>query len=386
MASSSGKSTPSSKDGKDKKSKKTRPKSKEVEGVIEVAAPVELEDGPISRLSELELSYILRFLDHFQMFRSMRVSRNWSAAVRSVSLESLVLRTFYGCLEDEHVNSLVTRFPQLHTVCIHACPRLTEKSVKHLAKLSGLTSLDLSNCRNLSDGALIKLPVANVQKLTSIKVAHCGFSDRGLKLGVLPRLTSLDLSGCDSISDRLAPHLVQYSPNLLSLHAAGCPTLTNDFLTGIAKHTTLTDLNVKACQGLDHNGFLSFCDATANPIILKGLRKIDFSTTLINNSALTRLAEACLELEELALAFCHRIDDDGTQNLEKLQKLKYLNMSYTGISIGTLDRIEQINTIETLVFAGCKALKKVINNFIKKHAQIHVVYKTRTVPLPTAQS
>lgn len=375
------KSKPNPKEGDEKKRKKAKDKSKEIERVV----PVEvLEEGPITMLTAKELAKIIQFFPHFQLFRCMRVSKIWNQAARSISLETFELKTFYGYFEDEHLAAIVAKHPNMHTISIRAAPRITEKSMKYLAKLP-LTKLDLSNCRNLGDSSLIKIPQIVVQKLTSLTVAHCGFSERALKLGVLPALTHLDISNCDNISNRFALYMVQYTPVLESLNAANSPSFTNDFLANIPRIVSLTSLSVRNCPYIDHNGFRLFATApnptAPNPYTLPRLTTLDIASTLVNNAALLQICSSYRSLTDLSLALCHRIDDEGTGQLNLLTGLTSLNLSYTGIGIKTLERIKTV-PLQILTVSGCRYLKEHIKSFIRNNPNIHIINRTTTLPNP----
>lgn len=343
---------------------------------------------------------------HPQLFRSMRVSKKWLEAIRTVKLDHLDLRSFYGTLADEHVHSLVSKQPNMHTVRIHAAALVTEKSMKHLGKLTMLTELDLTNCRNLNDGALSKIPAERMQSLTSLTITHCGFSERSLKLGPLPNLTKLDISSCDGLHSRVGSVLVQGFPSLTHLNASCSPTLSNDFLAQLSKISTLTWLSIRNSHGFDHNGFSMLCGeppknsaaaaanaqaaASATPgatlaapqVKLPQLKTLDISSTWVNGSSLVKICRAYPSLTDLSVAFCNRIDDEGTVALDNLTQLGHLSISYTDIAQKTLKKIAALPQLHTLAIAGCRAVKPYLKDFQRRYPAISIHSKPTTTVAP----
>lgn len=386
----------SGKGDSDKKAKKKgKNKDNAQKDEAEAVAEVEIEEGPIKQLDEKLIAHIASYFAHLQMFRSMRVSKRWLEAIKTIKLDVLDLSTFYGHLEDEHLVGLVGKFPQLHTLRVYSSPRVTEKSMKSLGKLQALTTLDLTNCRNLTDNALLKIPAERMQSLTSLKVTHCGFTDRALKLGTLPALTSLNLSHCDALHSKTGAVLVQIAPSLLSLDVSCSPSLTNDFLSHIRKITSLTSLNLRNSTGYDYKGFDLLCtafaptnatsdggDATPTAPKMLKLRHLDVSATFLNNDSLKKVCDAFPTLTSLSVAFCTRLDDAAFASIDNLAELEYFSFAYTCVTPKILKKVCSPPKLKTLVVSGCSALRESIKPLAKKYPELNIVYKTSTRPDP----
>lgn len=354
---------------------------------------MEIEEGPITALKAADLKRIIELFPHFQLFRCMRVNKFWCQVARSINLTTLDLRTFYGHFADEHLASIVAKHPDLQVVRIQAAPRLTDKSMKVLAKLQSLTGLDLSNCRNLSDTAISKLSTKVTQRLVWLKLTHCGFSEKALKVGSFDStsgtastagqwgsLQSLDISHCDGLSStRFALILSQTMPNLTKLDVSNSPVLDNDFLAYVPKIPNLKWLNLHNCQVMDNNGFYSLADQSNTK--LPPLTYLDVSTTRINNAALLRICTYYTSLTSLSLSFCHRLDDEGFASLKQLSGLTFLNLSYTGIGTASLPILEAL-PLTTLNISGCEYLKKHTKQLVKNHPKIRIVARLYTLPPP----
>ena len=101
----------------------------------------------------------------------------------------------------------------------------TNDDLTHISGLPNLTSLDLSECQKITDAGLKHL--SSMKNLTSLDLRDCDqITDDGLgHLKDLPNLTSLDLSGCWKITDDGLGH-ISSMPNLTSLNlwvAGGSP-------------------------------------------------------------------------------------------------------------------------------------------------------------------
>lgn len=397
LCSSASRNKSGSKDVDDKKKKKGKSKSKESSATPDEVSQVEIPEGPFTDLNAHEVSLIASFMTHPMLFRSMRVSKKWLEAIRSIKLDTLDLRSFYGTLADEHVIAILTKHPSMHTVRLHAAPLVTEKSMKHMGKLPQLRTLDLTNCRNLSDGALSKIPTERLQHLTSLTISHCSFSERSLKLGPLPNLTTLDISSCDGLTNRVGALIPQMMPALTYLDASSSPTLSNEFLGHLSKVSSLTWLSLRNSHGYDHHGFAQLCGEppksaaaqaavaaamAANPHLAEAklplLKTLDLSSTWVNSESLVRVCKAFPTLTDLSVSFCNRIDDEGTASLQNLTQLLHLSISYTDITTKSLKKIAALPALQTLTIAGCRAVKPFLKDFKRRFTHIAVYHKSTT--------
>ncbi|XP_024893066.1 F-box/LRR-repeat protein 4-like [Temnothorax curvispinosus] len=91
------------------------------------------------------------------------------------------------------------------------------------------------------------------------------------------------------------------------------------YFTSRCKYLQQLDLTKSIFSVEDFNNFLDNCGRRLTHLRLGYCRSI-------NNLALLKISEICVNLKELNLDYCHRIDDEGFSYLEKLNGLEHLNL------------------------------------------------------------
>ncbi|XP_024871882.1 F-box/LRR-repeat protein 2-like [Temnothorax curvispinosus] len=87
----------------------------------------------------------------------------------------------------------------------------------------------------------------------------------------------------------------------------------------------------------DFKNFLDNCGSRLTHL------RLGYSGPSINNLALLKISEICVNLKELNLDYCNGIDDKGFSYLEKLNGLEHLNLCYTNINAECFYKILQKN-------------------------------------------
>ncbi|XP_049720129.1 F-box/LRR-repeat protein 2-like isoform X2 [Elephas maximus indicus] len=189
---------------------------------------------------------------------------------------------------------------QLQELSLHSCRDLSTEAVAALCRQQpGLTSLDLSGCSELADGALLavslglrhlrRLSLRKLQRLTdvgckalgglrelqSLDMAECCLvSGRGLAqaLGSAHRaplpLTSLSLAYCSSLKDASVLSLIpELGPSLRVLDLSSCVALTNQTMQAICTYLThLSVLRLAWCKELCDWGLLGLGEPSEAPV------------------------------------------------------------------------------------------------------------------------
>jgi len=117
--------------------------------------------------------------------------------------------------------------------------KVTFTDLSPLAKLTGLTALDLQGCKDATDLS----PLAKLTGLTTLDLQGCKDATDLSPLAGLTGLTSLDLAGCDRITD-LAPLSKLTHLTALDLSARELGSKLSD-LSPLAKLTELRSLQLK---------------------------------------------------------------------------------------------------------------------------------------------
>nr|XP_054956288.1 F-box/LRR-repeat protein 2 isoform X2 [Pan paniscus]XP_054956289.1 F-box/LRR-repeat protein 2 isoform X2 [Pan paniscus] len=176
---------------------------------------------------------------------------------------------------------------QLQELSLHSCRDLSTEAVATLCfQQPGLTSLDLSGCSELTDGALLavsrglrRLSLGKLQRLTdagctalgglqelqSLDMAECCLV-RGRELaqalgcmhGAPSQLASLSLAHCSSLKDASVLSMIPaLGLSLRVLDLSSCVTLTNRTLQAICTYLThLSVLRLAWCRELCDWGLL----------------------------------------------------------------------------------------------------------------------------------
>nr|XP_054309877.1 F-box/LRR-repeat protein 20-like isoform X8 [Pongo pygmaeus] len=201
---------------------------------------------------------------------------------------------------------------QLQELSLHSCRDLSTEAVATLCfQQPGLTSLDLSGCSELTDGALLAVSrgLRHLRRLSLGKLQW--LTDAGCTaLGGLQELQSLDMAECCLVRGR------ELAQALSSVH--GAPS-------------QLASLSLAHCSSLK---VLQFPQ----------LRQLSLSLLPeLTDNGLVVVARGCPSLEHLALSHCSRLSDKGwAQAASSWPRLQHLNLSSCSqLTEQTLDAIGQ---------------------------------------------
>ncbi|SDX14267.1 leucine-rich repeat domain-containing protein [Nitrosomonas oligotropha] len=254
--------------------------------------------------------------------------------------------------------------PRLQSLNLSRCAQLTD--LQGLENLTDLQSLNLSGCEQLTDLKGLE----NLTGLQSLDLSWCDQLTDLKGLENLSRLQSLDLSRCAQLTDLQG---LENLSRLQSLNLSSCFQLTD--LKGLENLTDLQSLNLSWCEQLaDLKGLenlsrlqslsLSRCEQLAD---LQGLENLTHLQSL-NLSACRQLAdlkglENLPRLQSLNLSGCEQLTD--LQGLENLTHLQSLDLSacrqladlkglenlprLQSLNLSECDRITHLNPLEKLI-------------------------------------
>nr|XP_054309875.1 F-box/LRR-repeat protein 2-like isoform X6 [Pongo pygmaeus] len=249
---------------------------------------------------------------------------------------------------------------QLQELSLHSCRDLSTEAVATLCfQQPGLTSLDLSGCSELTDGALLAVSrgLRHLRRLSLGKLQW--LTDAGCTaLGGLQELQSLDMAECCLVRGReLAQALssVHGAPSqLASLSLAHCSSLkSRPELEHQASGTKdpcpepqgPSLLMLRALQELDLTACSKLTDASLAKVLqFPQLRQLSLSLLPeLTDNGLVVVARGCPSLEHLALSHCSRLSDKGwAQAASSWPRLQHLNLSSCSqLTEQTLDAIGQ---------------------------------------------
>nr|XP_054309872.1 F-box/LRR-repeat protein 20-like isoform X4 [Pongo pygmaeus] len=181
---------------------------------------------------------------------------------------------------------------QLQELSLHSCRDLSTEAVATLCfQQPGLTSLDLSGCSELTDGALLAVSrgLRHLRRLSLGKLQW--LTDAGCTaLGGLQELQSLDMAECCLVRGR------ELAQALSSVH--GAPS-------------QLASLSLAHCSSLKDASVLSMI-----PALGLSLRVLDLSSCVaLTNRTLQAICTYLTHLSVLRLAWCRELCDWGLLGL-----------------------------------------------------------------------
>jgi len=284
--------------------------------------------------------------------------------------------------------------PNLIAINLSNC-KVTLDGVLTLAGgCSRLKKLDISLCSEVQAG--INTSLGDVGKtcryLASINFAGCveAVTDKSIKriAEACPRLSNVCLASCTNLSSESIIKFVAKCKKLKALELRGCVDAVTDTVIGaIGKHRRLLKLNVAQCTRLT-----KACTALMPPqlthLTLAGCENIDPSSLgscckdlislnisackSVKDASIIELSKTCEKLEELLLAGCDKVTDEGVTALTNCSKLTRLSLagclSVTDLGVATVAKGNKL--LRELILALCFTLTDAAITAVQKHCRV----------------
>lgn len=267
-----------------------------------------------------------------------------------------------------------SRSYKLHTLSLSNCRRLTDEAVVNVSHLGeSLMTLNLGGSRCLTDRSLEAM--SGLLGLRQLDLSQCDLiTNEGLNnLANLDQIEELSLGWCRLISDgglEILSEQRNRPQTLRVLHLARCP-ITDDGLVHLSKLEQLQELDLNGCSKLSSQALsfalgklvcLSSLDVSYCPGILRSswqgkvdaLKSLELNYSAVRDSHLSRLKHLPM-LEELNLDSClvgdyaiaHLADNDVVPNLTTL------DLADTDISDFAMQKIAQFEHLKSLSLFYC---------------------------------
>ncbi|KAJ4704322.1 F-box/LRR-repeat protein 3 [Melia azedarach] len=271
---------------------------------------------------------------------------------------SLVCKSFYIMeskhrkklrpLRQEHLQAILTRYPNISHLDLSLCPRVTDNSLKAISRACDLTlrSVDLSRSGAFSGSGLLSLTV-NCKNLVEIDISNAvNLKDAGAAalaeaknleklwmgrckmvtdIGVgciavgCKKLRLISLKWCLGVGDLGVGLIAVKCKEIRSLDLSYLP-ITNKCLPSILKLQHLEDLILEGCFGIDD------CSLAALKHGCKSLKALDISSCQhISHLGLSSLTSGTGGLQQLTLAYGSPVTlafADGLKKISTLQSIK----------------------------------------------------------------
>lgn len=316
------------------------------------------EFSSIMMLDRPLLVKILRYLPFKEQFRARQVCKTWFKAFMESELSShvdlsginkkiddlaifsiskicgpkLKYISIRNCWDvtDSGFQKFVANSPALEVLDMNSCWELTDRSVSDLVLCKGITRLDLSNCRKVSD-ITIASALDGVENLQELKVSYCK-NLTNVTMGNIvtraPNISILFLQRCTSISDTGFAFLRNPETPLLRLTVlslSDCSFLTDEAVLSISKGCpNLRALNLTFCCALTPASIDSLVEGCPKLVSLD----MSFCGAMVYDEGLETISMLLPELERLSFRSCIMVTKEGLDHLVKnSQSLKYVNPS-----------------------------------------------------------
>ncbi|KAM3869969.1 F-box and leucine-rich repeat protein 13 [Diretmus argenteus] len=213
-------------------------------------------------------------------------------------------------LTDVSWKALCRSSPGLRRLHAADCPRMTNASLKSMAKLKNLQYLDISHCRKVGDTGMQYLTEgSSATKLRELNVSHCSHIHDISVMRIAQRLCKLNhlnLSYCESLTDSGLEWLSGSS--ISSLDISGCNI--QDQGLGAVEGIHLKNVVLAECVYITDIGIKKFCKRMTD------LEHVDVSHCVtLSDEAIKAISFYCSGLVTLKMSGCPKMTDMAVQYL-----------------------------------------------------------------------
>jgi len=320
-----------------------------------------LKDLPFHRTKNLEDQFFIRLIIRMPKTASL-LSEDVKSSILSAdlspfaSIDHITLgRVVKICpnlinltLSNPHLSTLkaVAKLHQLETLNISGCKAIDDEELVHLAKLHQLKSVNLSNLPKITGEGLRhliqaqELDLANCYSLEDAEFIH--FAD-------FENLRKLNLSDCEELSGSGFANF-KGLVNLETLIVQRCKEITDEALAFLSGLVGLRIVNMSECSDITDAGVVHLAK-------LLNLTEVDLSwCTEIRGSAFAKFKDL-EKLHTLSLNRCNQLNDEGLSHISQISALQNLDISYCNkLTAQAATLLRRFKHLKTLVTKGCKAL------------------------------
>ncbi|CAO2839239.1 unnamed protein product [Amaranthus hypochondriacus] len=318
---------------------------------------------------------------------------------------SLVSKSFYSVeskhrrtlkpLRSEYLPSILNRYPQISTVDLTLCPRITDCSLSiiastyantlHFVDLSrskffsgdglavlvancvNLKGLDLSNSMNLRDSAVAA--IGEAKNLENLWLGRCKFvTDIGIGCIAVgcPKLKLINLKWCLGIGDLGIELVAVKCKELRSLDLSYLP-ITSKCLRAILKLQYLEELFLEGCFGIDDDSLAALKQGS------KSLKTLDMSSCEnVSDTGLSSLTSGTGCLQQLTLAYGSPVTLDLARSLQRLSKLQSIKLDGCLVTCSGLQAIgNHCASLRELSVSKCSGVTdEGMSSLVKKQKEL----------------
>ncbi|XP_071947951.1 uncharacterized protein [Antedon mediterranea] len=238
-----------------------------------------------------------------------------------------------GNIGDKGIQSLVTKNTNIRVLNLENCYKLTEEIIPDIANClnENLEELNLGCLNTLSDNGL-SLLANRCKNLRRLCLHGCNRITGECMLQLFSNcsnLQDLDLSFCYRILDDPYQDVLEYLPqSITSLSLGGLQTDGDMLHNALARLPNIYDLKLCGVNSLNETHVEKIFGCIGDKLIKLDLSGCNQSAC---DSTLKTIVKYCINLEELALAFCMRITGEPLLKLladsKRAESLRSIRLS-----------------------------------------------------------
>lgn len=280
-----------------------------------------------ARLHDLETLYL----------NDYRELNDETAVLLLKDLKKLKSIGFRNCMiTDETTKLIAANFPNLQELDLSLNSRLTNASLREIAKLTSLRRLTLINCGFDDIGAMNLDTLVNLNRLDIRGNMQIGNMGLGV-IAKLPKLQVLQHRSSSASNDGVEALAGCADLDFLEMQDFDITGETGPMLNAIPK---LKRLDVFRCQSFDSEGLLAL---KGKPLTRLKLRDLP----MINDEG-TAVFKEMPALKELILQELPSVSDEGLAGIADLKELEMLDIWYVPVGDETVQRIAALPKLKTL--------------------------------------
>lgn len=226
--------------------------------------------------------------------------------------------------------------------------QITDRGIEAISRSATINRLELADCKKLTDDSLRHIGKMRALRTLGL-ISAVGITNDGLRhLQSIPNLYSLNLNGFTACGlnpmhrsgygewsqfDGAGIQAISTHKNLQQLSLANCVLVTDDDLQTIsANFRLLNSLNLQGCCQITTAG-------VANLQGLQHLTALNLTYTQIDDEALILLLRLP-RLKMLSISHCHRLTTNIGHILKDIKNLQYLNVDdCSGVNTSKVYRV-----------------------------------------------
>jgi len=208
----------------------------------------------------------------------------------------------------------------LRTLVIWGTNVTGEIFFEYMGTLPCLNTLDMSNCKQLTNKGLLQILHLCGSTLKSLVIWGTNVTGENLSeyKGTLPCLNTLDMSNCKQLTNKGLLQILQFCGSKLRSLNIGFTKITGEYLSEY-KITLpcLENLNMSDCNQLTDKGLLQLLQLCGST-----LRSLVIGVTNITGEYLSKYKGTLPYLENLNMTFCEQLTNKGLLQILQLCRSK----------------------------------------------------------------